>query len=79
MRVKGGGKESKIFGNTDKQVNDLYYPKSIIEFANCGRKDKKLHPTQKPVELIEYLVKTYTNEGEVCRNGLMHNLDLVMP
>jgi len=25
---------------------------------------KQLHPTQKPVELIEYLIKTYTNEGE---------------
>lgn len=36
------------------------YPLSIIRFS----KDSGLHPTQKPVELMEYLIKTYTNEGE---------------
>jgi site-specific DNA-methyltransferase (adenine-specific) len=36
------------------------YPKSIQKFG----KDKGLHPTQKPVALFEYLIKTYTNEGE---------------
>ena len=29
------------------------------------KKDGKLHPTQKPVALLEYLIKTYTNEGDV--------------
>ena len=37
------------------------YPKSILEFAP----ETGLHPTQKPVELMEYLIKTYTNEGEL--------------
>lgn len=37
------------------------YPKSILEFASDTAKD---HPTQKPVALMEYLIKTYTNEGE---------------
>jgi len=37
------------------------YPRSILEF----RLDKnKLHPTQKPVALMKYLIRTYTNEGE---------------
>jgi site-specific DNA-methyltransferase (adenine-specific) len=37
------------------------YPKSVIEISN----DKeKLHPTQKPIALLEYLIKTYTNEGQ---------------
>ena len=36
------------------------YPKSIIKF---NRDKIKLHPTQKPVALLEYLIKTYTNEG----------------
>lgn len=36
------------------------YPKSIQKF----KKDKGFHPTQKPVALFEYLIKTYTNEGE---------------
>ena len=39
------------------------YPQSILEFSNASQKDK-LHPTQKPVPLLEYLIKTYTNEGE---------------
>lgn len=36
------------------------YPRTVIEF-NCER---GLHPTQKPVPLMEYLIKTYTNEGD---------------
>ena len=36
------------------------YPTSVLKFNN----DKGFHPTQKPVELFEYLIKTYTNEGE---------------
>lgn len=37
------------------------YPKNLIEFDN----EFGLHPTQKPVALLEYLIKTYTNEGDV--------------
>ena len=41
------------------------YPKQLITFSNANT-DKKgnHHPTQKPVALMEYLIKTYTNEGE---------------
>lgn len=38
------------------------YPLDILTFK---RDSSKLHPTQKPVALLEYLIKTYTNEGEV--------------
>jgi len=38
------------------------YPESIIKINNEGN---KLHPTQKPVALMEYLIKTYTNENEI--------------
>jgi site-specific DNA-methyltransferase (adenine-specific) len=38
------------------------YPKSIICFPNGER---RLHPSQKPVPLLEYLIKTYTNEGDI--------------
>jgi len=46
----------------DKEYTD-FYPSSIQTFAlhNGGL----LHPTQKPVELFEYLIKTYTNEGDI--------------
>ena len=40
------------------------YPVSIITFPTDKQKSS-LHPTQKPVALFEYLIKTYTNEGEV--------------
>ena len=44
------------------------YPRSIIEFnSELG----KLHPTQKPVSLMEYLIKTYTNEGETVLDFTM--------
>ena len=44
------------------------FPESIIEFKT----DKdKLHPTQKPVALFEYLIKTYTNEGETVLDNCM--------
>jgi site-specific DNA-methyltransferase (adenine-specific) len=44
------------------------YPKSIIEFSSDNGKD---HPTQKPVALMEYLIKTYTNEGDTVLDFTM--------
>jgi len=47
----------------DREYSEKY-PKSILtEFSNASQRDR-LHPTQKPVALCEYLIKTYTNEGE---------------
>ena len=43
--------------------NGTRYPSDIIEFSNSNK--KSLHPTQKPVALCEYLIKTYTNKGEL--------------
>jgi len=40
-----------------------FYPRSIFQSGNANNKGK-VHPTQKPVALMEYLIKTYTNEGE---------------
>jgi DNA modification methylase len=47
--------------NESKDTN-LKYPKSILKF---DRKHPPVHPTQKPVALMEYLIKTYTNEWEL--------------
>ena len=44
------------------------YPKSILEFASDTA---KAHPTQKPVALMEYLIRTYTNEGGVVLDNCM--------
>jgi site-specific DNA-methyltransferase (adenine-specific) len=43
------------------------YPKQILKF----KENMTYHPTQKPVSLMEYLIKTYTNEGEVVFDGFM--------
>ena len=44
------------------------YPTTILQFASVG---KPLHPTQKPVALMEYLIKTYTNENETVLDFTM--------
>jgi site-specific DNA-methyltransferase (adenine-specific) len=44
------------------------YPKHILEFA---KDTNNFHPTQKPVALLEYLIKTYTNEGETVLDNCM--------
>jgi len=43
----------------------LRYPKSIIKFGNHLEKENRLHPTQKPLELFKYLIKTYSNDGDL--------------
>ena len=42
---------------------ELVYPKSVLQINRDRQKDA--HPTQKPVALFSYLIKTYTNEGEL--------------
>lgn len=48
------------------------YPRNVLEFANEATDSRKrLHPTQKPVDLLEYLIRTYTNEGETVLDNCM--------
>lgn len=54
----------------DDNFNNLYYPRSYQYFSNANQKDKR-HPTQKPVALLEYLVKTYTNESDTVLDFTM--------
>ena len=51
--------------NNNKQIKQLYtnYPTELLEFDGVHNVTQ-IHPTQKPVALMEYLIKTYTNEGE---------------
>ena len=49
------------------ESNGERYPIDIIEF----KKDTGLHPTQKPVALLEYLIKTYTNENDLVLDNCM--------
>jgi site-specific DNA-methyltransferase (adenine-specific) len=71
IRKKGGGKASDNFKITPTvSHNNEYYPRSIIQFSTGSRVDHH-HPTQKPVALMEYLIKTYTNPGEVVLDNTM--------
>ena len=45
------------------------YPSSVQKFSNGN--NSNLHPTQKPVALMEYLIRTYTNEGETVLDNTM--------
>jgi site-specific DNA-methyltransferase (adenine-specific) len=52
--------------NTQDIVNTgTRYPKSIINISRDFSAQQQIHPTQKPVALFEYLIKTYTNEGDL--------------
>ena len=53
-----------------ESFNNEYYPTSVIQVSNAAQKGK-VHPTQKPIELMEYLIKTYTNEGEIILDNTM--------
>ena len=44
--------------------SSMRYPRSVLRFSTDKQK-KRLHPTQKPVLLCKYIIKTYTNAGEV--------------
>lgn len=67
--------DCKIYGkynHTDKtacNMTNLKFPTSIITVSNNVQNN--LHPTQKPVKLLQYLIKTYTNENEVVLDNCM--------
>ena len=60
MTKQGGNSDNYGKRNTDTYLQEFTnYPRTVLEISSEG---KTLHPTQKPVALIEYLIKTYTNE-----------------
>ena len=71
-RGSNKGIASETTGNAfmENKTYTEYYPKNIIEFSNASQVNK-LHPTQKPVALLEYLIKTYTREGETVLDNCM--------
>lgn len=59
----------KKFERQSYENKTTRYPVSIITFNNPNRKG--MHPTEKPIALLEYLIKTYTNEGELVLDNCM--------
>lgn len=59
-----------VFGRMEKTYQEKN-PITILDFSNRGTGDRGLHPTQKPVALMEYLIKTYTNECDTVLDNCM--------
>lgn len=60
QQVYGNSKE-----NFEGDILDKKYPIHLIQFSKSSNKDMKYHSTQKPILLMEYLIKTYTNENDL--------------
>ena len=75
-KFKEGQLENNNYGEFDSHKNPSAkregdtkkYPRSVLSFK---KEHPPIHPTQKPVALFEYLIKTYTNEGETVLDNVM--------
>ena len=77
MRKRGGSKKqietmSKFIQPEFFKYSDEYYPVNILEdYPNCSNKANNKHPTQKPLELMKYLISTYSNENDMVLDNTM--------
>ncbi|WP_195536383.1 DNA-methyltransferase [Bacillus paralicheniformis] len=66
--------KSEIYNRQSSEVSGggstERYPRSVLQFSS-DKQRSNLHPTQKPVALCEYLIKTYTNEGDIVLDNCM--------
>lgn len=73
-RIGKEGKRTEILGGIKKEQDyklyKQYYPTNLISFNNHNPRNK-LHPTEKSVALLEYLIKTYTNENDTVLDNCM--------
>lgn len=74
-RISKNNNSQKVFGNCrDNFVGETLkekYPVSLITFSKSDMTKNKFHSSQKPTDLLEYLIKTYTNEGETVLDFTM--------
>ena len=68
---ENGHKLSRESHKLKRVIEFTNYPTSILKYNNSDNRERGLHPTQKPVALFEYLIKTYTNEGETVLDNCM--------
>lgn len=75
-KFREGQLENNNYGKFDSHKNPSAerkgdtkkYPRSVLSFK---KEHPPIHPTQKPVDLLEYLIKTYTNEGDTILDNTM--------
>lgn len=70
-RYENGHKLKRESHKLDRVIEFENYPKNLIRFQNSDNRERGLHPTQKPVALMEYMIKTYTNEGDTVLDFTM--------
>ena len=74
-KTRIGGKSGSLLNKTNSLINEMQketgYPIQIIHFKNEHNVGKNIHSTQKPVALLEYLIKTYTNENDTVLDFTM--------
>lgn len=68
---RNGTNYGKFAVNKDDYFDDegKRFPQSIIDFSNGDRQSENDHPTQKPIDLIRYLILTYSNKGDTVFDG----------
>ena len=74
VKTVGTEVDGRAWGKSgNREDNKLKYPRNVIDIKTVFNrsKEKVNHPTQKPVALMEYLIKTYTNEGETVLDFTM--------
>jgi len=74
IAIKSGGMSGSLSAGASglkkiKKIYDYKYPINLIKFDKIRKGSK--HPTQKPVDLLEYLIKTYTNENDTVLDFTM--------
>lgn len=76
LHERGFGKKIRKSSNyghyniTNSKSNE-YFPESVIEFSNGDKQTESFHPTQKPLDLIRYLILTYSNPGDLVFDGYL--------
>jgi DNA modification methylase len=68
---KGGNGLNEVKTKKDRKQTHTNFNRQTLKFNNEHNVGKTVHPTQKPVELMEYLIKTYTNENETVLDFTM--------
>lgn len=67
--------QTELYGkhgpHASKSVDGMRYPVDVITFSNDIQKEKRTHPTEKPLALLEYMIKTYTDAGDTVLDNAM--------
>lgn len=75
MRKKGlkGSRLSTNYGHfqPSEKINDTYHPQSVFTFSNGDNTSENDHPNQKPIDLLRYMIRTYSNPGDMVFDGYL--------